>query len=127
MAQRYTALLSQLEPIITPYENDAGLHVYHQYTLLTPMRAEIMAALQTHRVASAIYYPIPLHKQDVFANALEGLSLPISEWVSSQCLSLPICPELTDTQIDTVVDIIKQTVDKKTSGKQVTVSTADEA
>lgn len=104
-AQTYTHALKDI--VTTPHEDDKGTHVYHQYTLLSDHRDRIMQALADKDIASAIYYPIPLHKQEVFAETCKDVSLPVTEQVATQCLSLPMYPELGDTQIDAIVAVIK--------------------
>lgn len=94
--------------VTTPFEDDKGLHIYHQYTLLSDHRDAIMAKLSEQQIASAVYYPIPLHKQDVFAKNYAGISLPVSESVSTNCLSLPIYPEMTNEQALQVVAAVKE-------------------
>jgi len=91
----------------TPYEDGIGIHVYHQYTLLSNQRDAIMAALQQANIACAIYYPVPLHQQKVFAEYCAGLGLPATEAVSARCLSLPMYPELTEEQVREVVNVIR--------------------
>ena len=96
-----------LKAVVTPPAEDGlGTHVYHQYTLLSDRRDDIQQALQAADIACAIYYPIPLHRQKVFAEDCADLSLPVTEEVCRRCLSLPIFPELTDAQIETVVSTI---------------------
>ncbi|MEW6765393.1 MAG: DegT/DnrJ/EryC1/StrS family aminotransferase [Pseudomonadota bacterium] len=107
VAHRYNAGLAGL-PLTTPHEDGIGTHVFHQYTLLTEHRDSIQQALQAEGIASAIYYPIPLHQQNVFAPDYPGLHLPVTETVASRCLSLPIYPELPDTSIDRICDVIKR-------------------
>lgn len=107
VAHRYNANLAGL-PVATPYEDGIGKHVFHQYTLLTDRREAIQQALQAEGIASAIYYPIPLHQQNVFKDDYPGLSLPNAEDVSRRCLSLPIYPELTDASIDRICDVIQR-------------------
>ncbi len=98
-----------LKDVVTPpVEDGLGTHVYHQYTLLSERRDDIQKALQAADIACAIYYPIPLHQQKVFADECAGLSLPVTEDVSRRCLSLPIFPELADAQIETIVSTIHQ-------------------
>ena len=73
-----------------------GVHVYHQYTVLTDRRDAIMAKLSEKQISSAVYYPIPLHKQDVFTEAYADLTLPVAEDVASRCMSLRFtrkCPK----------------------------------
>ncbi len=107
VAHRYSAALAGIGDITPPHEDGIGRHVYHQYTLLTSERDAIQQALQEAQIASAVYYPIPLHRQQVFAQQCEGVSLPVSEAVASRCLSLPIYPELADEQVDRVVEVIR--------------------
>jgi dTDP-4-amino-4,6-dideoxygalactose transaminase len=107
VAQRYSAALAELPDCIPPYEDTGRTHVYHQYTLLSPHRDKIMAALAAQKIASAIYYPIPLHRQAVFQKEYEGIKLPVSERVATQCFSLPIFPEIRDQQVDRVLEVIR--------------------
>lgn len=100
-AKRYAELLADL-PLTTPREDGIGEHVYHQYTLLCDRRDELMKALQAENIASAVYYPVPLHQQAPFRESCAGLSLPVTESVSQRCLSLPIFPELSEESIQTI-------------------------
>ena len=105
-AHLYSELLADL-PLSTPYEDGLGVHVYHQYTLLSDRRDEIMAALQAKQVGCAVYYPVPLHKQKVFKEDCAKVSLPITEFVASQCFSLPICSEISDETVREIAAIIR--------------------
>lgn len=108
VAQRYSEGLKDLVQV--PFEDGKGVHVYHQYTLLTDQRDKVMAKLAEQQIASAIYYPIPLHRQNVFADQCRGLSLPVAESIASRCMSLPIYPEMADQQVDQVVATIRGTL-----------------
>lgn len=108
VAHLYTSLLND-SPVNPPHEDGKGIHVYHQYTILTDSREKIMESLAAARIASAIYYPIPLHRQDVFAADYRNVSMPIAEETASRCMSLPIFPEMTDEQVREVVGVIKST------------------
>lgn len=105
VAHRYSAGLQDLVQV--PFEDGKGQHVYHQYTLLTDKRDAIMARLSEQQIASAIYYPIPLHRQNVFADQCRNLSLPVAEAIASRCMSLPIYPEMTDEQVDQVIAAVR--------------------
>jgi dTDP-4-amino-4,6-dideoxygalactose transaminase len=105
-AHRYSAALAKLQDVTPPHEDGKGRHVYHQYTLLSPKREAIQNALNAAQIANAIYYPVPLHRQKAFADVCAGVRLPVTEQVASQCLSLPIFPELTDAQVDAVTEVI---------------------
>ena len=110
VAHRYGELLADL-PVETPHEDGLGIHVYHQYTLLCDHRDALMEALKQADIASAIYYPVPLHRQEVFAGQCKGLSLPVTESVAKRCLSLPIYPELEDPDIQRIAGVIRGALD----------------
>lgn len=106
VAHLYSELLKDVATV--PFEDGKGVHVYHQYTLLTDQRDRIMAKLAEKQIASAVYYPIPLHKQEVFAAACAGVNLPVAEAVSSRCMSLPVFPEMTEEQVRQVAVAVKE-------------------
>jgi dTDP-4-amino-4,6-dideoxygalactose transaminase len=108
-AHLYSELLTGL-PLTTPFEDGAGVHVYHQYTLLCDRRDEVLQALQDKQIGCAIYYPVPLHQQAVFKEECAGVSLPVTESVAAHCLSLPICSHLADEQVKEVAAVIRQTL-----------------
>jgi len=105
-AHRYSELMADL-PLTTPFEDGVGEHVYHQYTLLCDRRDEVMKALQEKEIGCAVYYPVPLHRQNVFKEACADVSLPVTEEVAAKCLSLPICSELDEATIGTIVAVIR--------------------
>ncbi|MGB4600674.1 MAG: DegT/DnrJ/EryC1/StrS family aminotransferase [Trichlorobacter sp.] len=105
VAHRYSAGLKDLVQV--PHEDGKGVHVYHQYTLLTDQRDAVMARLTDQQISSAVYYPIPLHRQNVFAARCCDLSLPVAESIAARCMSLPIYPEMTDQQVDQVVATVR--------------------
>jgi len=105
-AHLYSELMADL-PLTTPHEDSVGVHVYHQYTLLSERRDEIMKALQDQQIACAVYYPVPLHQQNVFKDECAGLSLPVTESVAANCFSLPICSSISDDTIKQIVAVIR--------------------
>ena len=105
-AARYNELLSGL-PIETPYEAPGMCHVYHQYTIRAPRRDELRAFLKDQGIGTMIYYPLPLHRQDIYAHlALGEGAFPYAERAAQEVLSLPMYPELTDEQIEEVAEAI---------------------
>jgi len=110
-AHLYSELMADL-PLSTPYEDGLGEHVYHQYTLLCDRRDEVMQALQDKQIGCAVYYPVPLHQQNVFKEECEGISLPVTESVAANCFSLPICPSLSDEEIKEIVAVIRGVLTK---------------
>ncbi|VAW93394.1 Aminotransferase, DegT/DnrJ/EryC1/StrS family [hydrothermal vent metagenome] len=102
----YSELLKEF--VQPPIEDGIGTHVYHQYTVLTDKRDQIMAALSKNDIACAIYYPIPLHKQNVFKDQCANINLPVTDKIVAQCMSLPVFPELSDEQVKSIVAVIGQ-------------------
>jgi len=106
VAHRYNEKLQGL-PVTTPFEDGIGRHVFHQYTILTDHREQISAFLTDKKIASAVYYPVPLHRQKAFGDRFSSLSLPVAESVSQRCLSLPIYPEMNNDQVDEVAAAVR--------------------
>jgi dTDP-4-amino-4,6-dideoxygalactose transaminase len=105
-AAAYAAGLRGL-PLTLPDPGPPGAHVFHQYTVCTPRRDAVRAALADAGIASAIYYPIPLHRQAPFRDAWAHRSLPVSETLAAEVLSLPMYPRLTAASIDEVCTVIR--------------------
>jgi len=93
--------------VATPVEAPNSVHVYHQYTVRSPRRNDIQKALGAAGIGSMIYYPVPLHQQEVYADLCKGVSLPISEAVAREVISLPIFPQMTTDQVDRVCDVVR--------------------
>ena len=104
VAQRYNRLLagSRFQTPAIPDDRD---HVFHQYTVLCDERDAVREAITAKGIACAVYYPIPLHRQKAFGHT-EQPELPVTELTSSRCLSLPIFPEMTEQQIETVCEAV---------------------
>ena len=108
VAARYDELLAGL-PVTTPYDAPGMKHVYHQYTIRAPRRDELRAFLSEQGIGTMIYYPVPLHRQEMYAGLDLGEgSLPESEQAAKEVLSLPIYPEMTDEQIEQVASAVRR-------------------
>ena len=106
-AGHYTRRLDAL-PVQTPQPANDLSHVFHQYTILSPRRDAIIEHLQQAQIGHAVYYPQSLASQQAFSGISRSLGLHHTDTVCQQCLSLPMFPEITETQIETVVDAIQQ-------------------
>ncbi len=95
--------------LVTPEEASGNRHVYHLYVVRTAEREALRNGLQAEGIGTGIHYPIPVHLQPVFSgfNCPPG-SLPVTERVVGEILSLPIYPELTKEQASQVVEVIKR-------------------
>jgi dTDP-4-amino-4,6-dideoxygalactose transaminase len=95
------------EPVRLPVVRDDAEPVFHQYTIRAERRDELRAFLGERGIGSNVFYPLPLHLQQCFAE-LGGRrgQLPASERASEEVLSLPMYPELGDRQQQRVVESI---------------------
>jgi dTDP-4-amino-4,6-dideoxygalactose transaminase len=106
-ANRYTALLSDL-PVITPIGGEGNTHAYHLYVMRVPRRDELQIWLRNRGVYTGVHYPVPVHRQRAFEYlGYKVGDLPVTERLASEILSLPMYAELTDEQIDYVVESIQ--------------------
>ncbi len=109
-AAYYDKALGQLDWISIPARQHNSTHVFHQYTLrLTDPadRDKLKAHLEAQKVPAMVYYPIALHLQQAFKTKAFGPGdFPVSEMLCSQVISLPIHTELTDEQLDFIVNAV---------------------
>jgi len=111
----YNQNLKGLEGIILPVAHPRSTHVYNQYTLKLPNfdRDQFRTSLKEKGVPSMVYYPIPLHLQKAYQDSEhpEG-SLPVSERLSKEVLSLPLHTELNQEKQDFIIQSVKTTIEE---------------
>ena len=95
-----------LKKVGTPVKMEYNKHIYHQYTIRTPDRDKLQKHLTEKGISSAIHYPVPLHKQEVYVKSGINVSLPESENASKEVLSLPCYPEMTEEMLHYVIGTI---------------------
>jgi dTDP-4-amino-4,6-dideoxygalactose transaminase len=107
LAARYDEQLADTE-LILPSVAEPADPVWHLYVVRSSHRDELHAYLREHGVGAGIHYPIPLHLQPAYAAAgCRRGDLPVTEAIADSCLSLPLYPEMTPSQQDRVVSVIK--------------------
>jgi dTDP-4-amino-4,6-dideoxygalactose transaminase len=108
-AVRYSEGLRAWDEIVTPVEADYARHVYHVYAVQVEGRDEVMRQLEEKGVACGVHYPVPVHLQEAYAplGYTEG-AFPVSEKIARKFLSLPMYPELTEEQIDFVIETVAE-------------------
>lgn len=102
-AKRYNEMLANIDGIVTPREADYAKHVYHVYPIRVHHRDALMKFLADRDIGCGIHYPIPIHLMESyrFLETSNG-RYPITEHCANQLISLPMFPELSETQIDYV-------------------------
>ncbi len=107
IAARYDA---ELRGVITPSVRPGVTHVYHQYTIRVRERDAFAEALKARGVGSAIYYPIPVHRQAPFVALGYGTeSYPVTDRLTTQVLSIPVHPSLSEDEVATVIGAVNET------------------
>jgi dTDP-4-amino-4,6-dideoxygalactose transaminase len=107
IAARYDA---ELHGVGTPSVRPGVAHVYHQYTIRVGQRDAFAEMLRERGVGSAIYYPIPVHRQKPFiALGFGDGTFPVTDRLTDQVLSIPVHPSLTDAEVATVIDAVNET------------------
>jgi dTDP-4-amino-4,6-dideoxygalactose transaminase len=90
--------------LVLPAEQDYAWSVHHLFVVRHPRRDALATALRERGVGTLIHYPIPLHLQPAFADRGRAAGgLPVVEKAAGEILSLPLYPEMTDAQVETVV------------------------
>lgn len=103
LAKRYGEALGDV--VETPAEKEYAAHPYYMYVIRTGKRDGLMAKLKEKGIECGIHYPVPLHLQPAYAYlGLKKGDLPVTERVTGEILSIPLYPEMSETEQQTVID-----------------------
>jgi len=115
-ARFYDELLQGVRGVVPPKEMHYAKHVYHIYAIRVADRDRLIAALAEKEIFCGIHYPIPVHLLDAYQSLNLGKgSFPIAEKSASEFVSLPMFPELSKEQINTVAHEIEKTLTVKST------------
>jgi dTDP-4-amino-4,6-dideoxygalactose transaminase len=108
IALRYDQGLAGL-PVRVPAVRNMTVHAYHLYVVAVDDRKALMAHLERRQVGTAIHYPVPVHRQDGYAEraVVPPSGLPVTERLVNRILTLPIYPELDDDDVDRVIAAVR--------------------
>ena len=109
MAKGYAEQLSGIDGLVLPFKPSWSRAIYHLYVVRMPDRQGMQNSLKAAGIGTGIHYPAPLHVQPAYRGLgyREG-DFPITESVASEILSLPMYPQLTDSQQAKVVHALKE-------------------
>ena len=108
LADRYEARLGGI--VRTPIKPAGVTSAWAQYTIRVADRDAVQQKLREAGIPTAIYYPLPMHLQPAYALYGDGVgSLPVSEQMSGEVLSLPMNPYWTEADVDAVCDAVERT------------------
>jgi dTDP-4-amino-4,6-dideoxygalactose transaminase len=94
-------------PGVTPPKVRANTeHVFHQYTIKAENRDAALDKLAQQGIGVGVYYPIPIHQQPLFKKLGYDVSLPVTEAMALEVLSLPVHPALTQAELDEIVKAV---------------------
>ena len=98
-------------PLKLPETRSNSSHVFHLFVIRSEQRNKLKDFLQKNCVHTTIQYPVPIHKQEYFQKMYGHKSLPFTEEISRNILSLPMFPELSDNDIHFTIDFIRKYFD----------------
>jgi dTDP-4-amino-4,6-dideoxygalactose transaminase len=110
-AKLYTRFLADSPEIITPHISDSAQSVFHVYAVRVPKRDRVVAKLEENGIHAGVHYPLPVHLQPAFRHLkIKKGSYPVCERVCRSVISLPIYPEITESQIEFVSETLKRII-----------------
>lgn len=106
--------LVDVEGVETPLVKEDYKHVYHQYTIKIAdgKRDQFLDYLLENGIGTGVYYPIPLYKQVLYTEMGYNQSLPVTEEIVDEVLSLPVHPNLSKEDLDLIIKVIKEASEK---------------
>lgn len=92
-----------------PFERPDAVHVYHQYTLAPTDREQVRKVLRKAKIGHDVYYPKATHQQEPYLGP--NYDLPVTEEMTQRVVSIPVRPDLTDGEIDHIVETLNGAVE----------------
>ena len=115
VADFYDNAFANNEKITTPFRGDYCKHVFHQYTLILENvdRDGLVSFLAENNIPSMLYYPVPAHKQKMFASfGGADYHLEKTDWLTHRVISLPIHTEMDEEQLNFITQKVLEYVNK---------------
>lgn len=110
LAARYTAHLKNY--VVTPWMAQECKHVFHLYVIRVKERDELMKWLREREIGCGVHYPLPVHMQPAYVE-YSHMSLPATEQVTQEIVSLPMFPGLREDEVERVCAAIIEFVQRR--------------
>jgi dTDP-4-amino-4,6-dideoxygalactose transaminase len=108
VAAQYSAELRDVGDLVLPETATDSVHSWHVYVVRTSDPEGLAAHLRPRGIGTGRHYPEPPHLSAAYAHLDYGVgAFPVAEGVASECLSLPLFPGMTETQVELVVEGIR--------------------
>lgn len=114
-ADFYDQFFAQFSQITIPFRAENNKHVFHQYTLQLDGidRDALKDYLESKGIPAMIYYPVPAHKQKMFAAfGVADMELPVTDWLTERVISLPMHTELDEEQLTTICSAVAEFINQ---------------
>jgi dTDP-4-amino-4,6-dideoxygalactose transaminase len=93
--------------VVLPVEKEGNKHVYYVYAIRSRNREHLQRYLADQGIQAQVHYPVPVHRQSAYQALMKTYSLPVTEQVSREILSLPMHPWLRDEEIISIAEKVK--------------------
>ena len=105
LAETYNAKLRNTD-LILPKKRENSTHVYHLYVIRSKERDKLLSFLKGKGINASIHYPVPVHLQPAYRGLCNYNRLPETEQIAKEIISLPIYPELGESDVQTIIRAI---------------------
>jgi dTDP-4-amino-4,6-dideoxygalactose transaminase len=115
-ADYYDKAFAGSPKIKTPFRAAYSNHVFHQYTIVLEGvdRDGLNQFLAENKIPSMLYYPVPGHKQKMFAEFnVESQEMPVTDWLTERVISLPIHTELDEEQLSFITQKVSEYINNQ--------------
>jgi dTDP-4-amino-4,6-dideoxygalactose transaminase len=111
-AELYNKYLKDIPEVVIPCVLDGVRHVYHIYAIRVKNRDRVLQHLKDKEIGAVVHYPVSLHMQKAYSGlGYKNGDFPISERIPREIISLPMFPQLKESQIRYVVQVIKEALE----------------
>jgi dTDP-4-amino-4,6-dideoxygalactose transaminase len=110
-ALKYNEAFANIEELVIPTEAKYARHIYHVYAIRVQERTDLLRFLDNKGIGYGVHYPVPIHLQEAYRGlGYEKGRFPVAERTAEEFVSLPMFPGLSQTQLDLVVEAIKDCI-----------------